>query len=153
MQRDIANKLSPKVGLAPVETQSANVNGLSFDKVANPGFESVMHVVNVGDAGDTWDGANYVDLVLQESDDDSVWNDVANDDMETYDPADKGTDGEGIFKRLDDSATDDEQAYHVGYKGNKRYSRVRLEFTGTHSTGSPFSAMAVAGHALARPVD
>ena len=39
------------------------------------------------------------------------------------------------------------EIYRVGYVGGKRYVRVVLAKTGTHSNGTPLGAMIVRGHA------
>ena len=35
----------------------------------------------------------------------------------------------------------------AGYIGGKRYSRVQIDLTGTHTNGIPAAALAVLGHA------
>lgn len=151
MKRDISNKLKALEAIAPVADQSADVNGATFDKTTDPGFESLMALVHLGASGDTLSGSVKIDLILEESDDDSVWSKVAADDIEVPDAAQKGTDGSGIFQTVDDPA-EDEAIYKVGYKGHKRYARVVLDFTGTHTNGIPVAAQYVANHALGEPV-
>ena len=152
MERDISNKLSPLNGFAPAAAKTADEDGAAVDRVAEPGFGAIMHVVNVGASGITLSGTDYIALELEESDDNIAWNNCANADMVTYDPADLGTEGDGEFARLDAPAKAD-SVYKVGYNGNKRYSRLVLNFEGTHGAGTFISGMAVRGKALGEAVD
>ena len=58
----------------------------------------------------------------------------------------------GTVAVIDDNAEDD-LVVVVGYKGNKRYIRPVLNFTGTHTNGIPCAVMAVRGRNRAQPVN
>lgn len=96
------------------------------------GYESALLIVELGLSGDTLSGGVNIQPAMQESDDGSAWNTVAAIDME------------GSFP-LVDSAPEDELVYVAGYKGSKRFIRALLTFTGTHTNGTPMSAVVVRG--------
>lgn len=103
------------------------------------GYEGCLVIVNVGASGDTLSGTVYWSLELEESDDDSTYTDVAAADM-----IGDNAGGSGQFALIDDPAEDD-TVYSVGYIGSKRYLRVILNATGTHTNGTPIGAVAVRG--------
>jgi hypothetical protein len=91
-----------------------------------------------------------VDLVLQESDTttDGDFTACAADDVVA--PAGVVV-ASGIFATIDADAEAD-LTYKVGYRGNKRYVRVRAVYTGDHSTGTPIAMVAVQTKAHRAPV-
>ena len=69
------------------------------------------------------------------------------------DPNTTGPGGTGIFRSLIAAkASADTTMTTVGYRGKKRYARVRAEFGGTHSSATPMMAVAIQGHPRVRPV-
>jgi hypothetical protein len=94
----------------------------------------LMAVVNMGLSADTLSGTNKIELSWQESDDNATFTAVADADMTG--PV-TGT-ATGTFAVVDDPA-EDETCYKSGYKGNKRYARVNINFSGTHTNGTPMS--------------
>jgi len=117
---------------------TASANGTGVD---TQGYDSLAFVVNVGESADTLSGSVYFDLLVQESDDDSTYTDVAEADL------DGGLVGgaAGAFA-LVDAAAEDDAAYTVGYIGGSRYARCRIEVTGTHNNGTPIGAVSVKGN-------
>ena len=104
------------------------------------GYEEAELVVAVGQSGDTLSGALKHDLVLQHGD-------LANgSDMaaveEKYVLGSWATGG--IFATVDDPA-EDGAVFSVGYIGNKRYIRLFVDITGTHTNGTPIGAVAILG--------
>lgn len=95
------------------------------------GYETAVAIVNVGISADTLSGSVYHTVKLQESADNSVWNDVAAADME------------GSNSVVIDDAAEDPVVIVWGYKGAKRYLRVFDDVTGTHTNGTPFGAVIV----------
>lgn len=126
------------------QTLTADANGSGIDR---QGFESVEHIVNLGASGDTLSGSVYVELVIQESDDNSAWSDVtaAADVLVGADGISAAPDANGVFATID-AAAEDERHFRIGYIGGKRYSRVQIDLTGTHTNGIPAAALAVLGH-------
>ncbi len=142
-KREIVSKLNVVQTLDP-QVYNSDQNSDSSDM---QGFDSLMIITNVGISADTLNGSNTIELELEESVDDSVWTDVADVDIIT---AVAGA-NDGTFALINDAA-EDEQAYKVGYIGNKRYVRAVVNFTGTHSTGTEVGIVAVRGNAHAMPV-
>jgi hypothetical protein len=146
--RDIVNKLSAVVELVAANyTADPDPDGVDMQEA-----QAVVHRVNVGVSGDTLSGSVKIDLVLQESDDDSTWTavtdvDNAIADIAQYPSAAAGAglpNGSGIFQTID-AAAEDETLYSIGYRGTKRYSRVLPDFTGTHTNGTPIGIVGERG--------
>lgn len=95
-------------------------------------------LVVVGTAGITLDSSNYINLELQDSDDDTTYAAVS--DAHTYKPA-AGAAASGNFGKLD-SMSKDNLVYKTAYKGGKRYLKVNVNFVGTHGVGTPLCVLA-----------
>ncbi len=94
------------------------------------GYSTAVAVFHCGISGDVLSGALTLQAILQESDDNITFTAVAAGDLE------------GSFTLIDDPAEDD-VVQVVGYKGAKRYLRLFVDFTGTHTVGTPISAVIV----------
>ena len=143
MARDLSNNINPAVSLAAaVRTAAANGTGVDLQ-----GYESATVLVDVGAEGDTLSGSVYFEVSLEESDDNSTFTDCAQVAI-----IDGTIASGGIFLKLDgtDNGNPDSTGgiFRVGYVGGKRYIRVVLAKTGTHSNGTPIGAMVVRGHAI-----
>ena len=137
--RDLHNNLSVvRVLDAVLTAPTVDVDGDT--DVDLQGYNGCEMVVVVGASGDTLSGSVYVSLELEESDDDSTYTDVADADMLG---ATGG--GSGQFALINDPAEDD-AVYTVGYIGDKRYLRLKVNVTGTHTNGIPLAACAIRGH-------
>lgn len=140
--KDLSNSISPAVSL-PAAVRSAAANGTGVDL---QGYESATVLVDVGAEGDTLSSSVHFEISLEESDDNSTFTDVAQAGI---------TDGTissgGIFLKLDGTTGGDPDTtggiFRVGYVGGKRYIRVVIAKTGTHSNGTPIGAMVIRGHA------
>lgn len=125
-------KLEIKMLLA-AQALSASADSASFDVQDNG---ALALVVNAGDFA--FDGSNYIDLVIEHSDDDSSFSPVGEGDLYVAEDA-----ANGLFKALDEAG--DAEAVHVAhYLGNKRYVRVASNVTGTVS--APISISAIGGY-------
>jgi hypothetical protein len=102
----------------------------------------------MGLSADTLSGSNYIYLELQHSDTDSAYAACA--DADIVNPITGAT--TGTFALINDPA-EDETVYFTAYKGNKRYLKVNVNFTGTHTTGIPIGITAIKGAAAAMPVN
>ena len=140
--KDLSNNISPAVSLAAA-VRSAAANGTGVDL---QGYESATVLVDVGAEGDTLSSSVHFEISLEESDDDSTYTDVAQASI-----IDGTIASGGIFLKLDGTTGGDPDStggiFRVGYVGNKRYIRVVIAKTGTHSTGTPIGAMVVRGSA------
>lgn len=135
--RDLANSVSVAQSLAPaVRTADANGDGVDLQ-----GFESATIVVDTGAEGVTLSSSVKIDFILEDSSDDSTYSAVTSNNLVT----DGAVDSSGIFLTLDANA-ETPQVASIGYVGGKRYVRVKADFTGSHSTGTPVSATVIKGH-------
>ena len=116
----------------------SDANGTTVDR---QGFESCMFIVNSGIEGDTLSGSVKFDFILEESDDDSTFSAVTSSTSVT----ETSVDSSGIFLTLDANG-ETPQTSQIGYIGGKRYVRVKIDATGTHSNGTPISVQAVLGN-------
>ena len=140
--KDLSNSICPAVSLAAaVRTAAANGTGVDLQ-----GYESATVLVDVGAEGDTLSSSVFFEVSLEESDDNSTFTDV-----EQAGIVDGTIASGGIFLKLDGTTGGDPDTtggiFRVGYVGGKRYIRVVLAKTGTHSNGTPLGAMVVKGHA------
>ena len=122
-------------------TISGNGDNTEGAAVARTNYNGILHTLSVGAAGDTWSGSLYTDVILQhgllaDSSDMAAVTDSA-DFIGTME-----TQTSGIVKVLD-AAADGSQVYKIAYRGVKPYSRLHLDRTGNHATGTPMSASAV----------
>lgn len=128
-------------------TPAVRTTAATGASVSRAGYESVTHFAHVGDDGVTFDGTNYLDLIMEDSPDDSTWSLVAAKDVlgepDTM-PA------SGVVKRLN-AAHATPTVYAFGYVGSKKFSRLRLDFVGAHGTGTATAANALLGGANTTP--
>lgn len=129
MTRDLYSTASVLQSIKPA-AYTATVNGTGVDLL---GYESAFVVIS---AGVRTDGTHT--FKLEESDDNSAWNDVAAADQLGASPA------------VIDAATD-EVDYDLGYVGSKRYLRV-TSTVASATTGAIYGASVVRGHAINTPV-
>ena len=97
---------------------------------------SITHKLQIGDSGDTLSGSVSWEVVLNESDDDSVFTAVAAEDV--------------IVRQLNteidvnsvviDAPAEDETSINFGYIGHKQYTRLEITAAGTHTNGTPMAA-------------
>ena len=135
------NEIAASLTLAPVN--SASTTDHNCTAVDGRGCESVVHVVAVGNSGDTLSGSVKIELELEESDDNSSWDDCEDADLRNPDTgasaAVTGT-NPGTFAVIDDG-TEDTTLFAVRYVGGRRYSRVVVNKTGTHTNGTPVAVL------------
>lgn len=134
--RDLHNRISVAKALeAIVVNNDTEGTGAVVDLVD---CEAAQLIVNVGASGDTLSGTVYHSLTLQHGD-------LANgSDMAAVAQADVvgGTVTSGVFAVIDDPA-EDSAVFSIGYVGSKRYIRLFVDTTGTHTNGTPMAAEVV----------
>ena len=143
--------LSNNIGLGnsiinAVKTAAENGSGIDLQ-----GFEEATDVVSVGAEGDTLSGSVYFEVSLEHSDDDSTYTDVVQADIVN------GTiDAGGIWLKLDGTTGGDPDTaggqWQLGYVGGKRYVRLVLAKTGTHTNGTSISGLIVKSRPRSAPV-
>ena len=123
----------------PVISKTADVNGTGVDL---KGFSSAAVIVNCGAAEDTFSSTVKTNLQIEHSDDDSTYTDCVQADIINGTIA-----AGGIWLKLDGTTDGDPGTagaqYQIGYVGGKRYLRLVLAKTGTHSNGTPISGVIV----------
>jgi len=123
--------------------KAADTNAAGVDTL---GGNSAMAMVNVGAPGVTFSSTVKVELILQDSADNTTFAAVTNNAHVTG-----GTvGGTGIWQVIDADG-DCNAVYGIGYVGPKRYFRVVLDFTGSHSTGTIFGVTGAKGNLLHAP--
>lgn len=135
------------VGLAVLlasATYAADSTPASIDLA---GYDGCTIVIEVGVGGITFSGSNKVEFALTESDDDSTYTNVAAADL-VHAPV---TVTSGIIYNLI-AAHAAATAVRIGYIGKKRYLKLLADFSGTHGTGTPMSAVAVLAGPRSKPV-
>ncbi len=131
--RDIKNNVDAPQSIAPA-ARTASVNGASADM---QNFDSAMGVWNIG----LYTDGDFL-AKLQESDDDSVFTDVAAADLD------------GAYTSVDDVSKDN-TTQRVGYKGNKRFFRMVITEAGASpapGTGLVSGGVINRSHAHGTPV-
>lgn len=104
--------------------KTASANGTAFDV---SGYRGVCFVVDAG----TWtDGTHTIEF--QDSDDNSTFAAISDSLLDGSEP-------------VIDGATDDDQQYYIGYKGNKKYVRVALTVASA-TTGAVIGAYVAYGY-------
>jgi hypothetical protein len=120
-----------------VKTAAANGTGVDLK-----GFEEATAIVDVGAEGDTLSSSVYFEVSLEHSDDDSTYTDCVQADVINGTIA-----AGGIWLKLDGTTGGDPDTaggdWQIGYVGGKRYLRLVLAKTGTHTNGTPISGVIV----------
>lgn len=144
MFRDPENNLPETLSVVP-SVHTADADGSSVDLKDYDG--GVVFYALLGDSGDTLSGSVYVELEVEESDDDSSFTDVADSDLTT---TVTGTNN-GTFGVINAPA-EDQAVFTTRYKGSKRYVRPVVNVTGTHTNGIPVGILALRLGAKNKPV-
>jgi hypothetical protein len=134
--KDLMNRIHPVMVLAPnaaITDNTAKVGAI----VDRKNFESLTYVLLTGTDADA-DAAFTV--LLEESDDSGMSGAVAVDDADLI-----GTEVLAAYNFADDG-----EPRKLGYKGNKRYTRLTV--TPANNTGNFFlAAVAIMGHPQLKP--
>ena len=110
------------------------------------GFHGVEHIVAIGASGDALGAEDYLELVLEASDNGGEW-EAVNEAAHVLGTVDEN----GVFAVID-SAAKAQAEYRIGYAGPLRYSRIRVMPQGAHENGTPVAALAFLGGADVKPV-
>ena len=140
--KDLITHMTAEAVIGPAAL-SADMTSASFDLL---GFNAAMLLIAVGVGGITFDATNKIDFVLTHSDDGTTFTDVIDKDVLGVSGVSDGI----IHSLLAAHATP--TVTRVGYRGSKRYLRVRADFSGTHGTGTPMTVLLNKAHAEQKPV-
>lgn len=124
--------------LLPAAAYSADNTPASVDLGT---VQSATVLIEVGVGGITFSGTNKVEFILSHSD-------VTGSGFEPVTQADVvgATVGTGGIVRELIAAHASPSVTKVGYVGRKRYLRLLADFSGTHGTATPMSAVVVTGN-------
>jgi hypothetical protein len=138
--KDFSSNLLVVQSLVPILAHTtADGTGLGVDLA---GFDGALMIAHVGQSGDTLAVGLKWTVQFQENSVDTAgtYSDIADADLEG------GTNGVVI-----DAAAEDEIVVARGYKGSKRWLRVLFTQTGTHTNGTPLSAVIIKGRPFHAP--
>ena len=144
--RDLINNISRDQVLDPVAV-TADTETTTTDM---QGFDSLIMSVLMGDSGDILSGSLFTELILQHGDLANGSDAVAVADTDVV-LGEGGGISSGVFALIDAPAEDSAE-FSIGYVGKKRYVRVAIDVTGTHTNGTPIGVVALKGHPSLAPV-
>jgi len=142
MKKDISKNTGIFVAIAPAVLDADNTPA-AID-IGNFGGAIIALMIGVG--GITFTTTNKVEFKLTHSDDNSTYVAVTANDVKGVTP-----ETGGIIKSLV-AAHAAASLTKIGYHGGKRYLKLLADFGGTHSAGTPMSALVVAGEPYIAPV-
>lgn len=131
--KDITHNLLAVKSIDPiVGNNTSEGTGVGVDLA---GFEGALLLAHIGASLDTLSGSVYMTVGFQESDVvGSGYADIAAADLLG-----------GLNNVVIDAAAEDEIVIQRGYVGAKQFVRVLITFTGTHTNGTPISAVVIKG--------
>jgi len=135
--RDIHNNIAVAEAIEPKVHTSDNTPAA----VDLQGYESAEIALHIGIGGITFSGTNKIEFKLTHSDDDATYEAVDIDDVEGLSSVGEG----GIVESLV-AAHAAASITTFGYIGGKRYLKLLADFSGTHGTGTPISAVVIKGN-------
>lgn len=143
MMRDLASRVVPVQIFGPATLDADNTPS-ALDLA---GANSAVILLSVGAGGITFTSTNKVEFKLTHSDDNSSYDDVVAADVQGV----TVTSG-GIVRSLTAAkAAADTAPTEIGYIGGRRYLKLLADFSGTHSSGTPMSAVLVKGNSIYKP--
>lgn len=147
---DLVSNLKAPLGLVlATRTSDASTTAAMGDTQT---WKSLTFGWYLGIGGITFSISNKIEVVIEESDDDSTWTKVAEDNLVIPYGLTYGAANSGIVKAYTAEKAAADTAYTlVGYRGKKRYARLTFDFTGTHGQGTPCAAIVIQGHPAIRP--
>lgn len=127
--KDLTNSINDTLNVVPAVV-TADALSTVLDLL---GFRNGAFLFCIGDSGDTLSGSVYMELELQESDDDSTYTAVA--DADVRNPV-AGATNTGTVAIIN-APTEDQVSVWAEYTGTKRYIKANINVTGTHTNGTP----------------
>lgn len=146
--RDLHSNIKVVSLIDPIVGNNDTEGGSSAAGLDTLGFGSAELIAQIGTSGDTLSGSVKIDIILEDSTDDSTYTAVTDSNLVLFgsNSNTSAPDSSGIIATVDGTA-DDNLHYRVGYLGTSRYVRLRLDFTGTHTNGTPIAVMGVLSNA------
>lgn len=144
--RDLSAHIASAVALAAASYAA----DAASDAIDLQLFDSAVINLAVGVGGITFDATNKIDFVLTHSDDGTAYTAVTASDLNGKDAQSVVT--SGIIKSLTAAHTTADVS-EIGYIGGKRYLKLSADFSGTHATGTPISAVVIKGDPRIAPAN
>lgn len=131
--KDLISNILPVHTIVPiVGNNTTEGTGVGID-LAN--YDGAALLACIGDSGDTLSGSVYMTVGFQESDVlGSGYADIAAADLLG-----------GVNNIVIDAPAEDQVIVARSYIGAKRYVRVLITFTGTHTNGTPIAGIVIKG--------
>lgn len=142
MRKDISTSVSPVQAIGPAVLAADNTPAA----IDMRNFGAAVICLSIGVGGITFDATNKVEFKLTHSDDDSTYEAVAQGDVKGVTVATGGIIKSLVAAHAAASLTE------IGYHGGKQYLKLLADFSGTHGTGTPISAVIVRGEPYVSPV-
>lgn len=147
--RDLRSNIAAVTAILPQPVTSAG-GAVASGNLDLKGFESAEFVVSVGTSGDTLSGTVKLSVKLEHAPDDNgspgAYAPVAAANVLGATP-----DANGVVLVVDDPA-EDAVTHRFGYVGSGRFLKLTVTPAGTHTNGTPVSAVLVKGDPLTAPV-
>ena len=105
------------------------------------GFEGLDLTAFIGLSADTLSGSVFIELKLEESDTLGSGYTAVTDQNHVLLPAGETIAALGLFATINDPA-EDNISKTIGYRGRKRFARINIDLTGTHTNGTPVAVSA-----------
>lgn len=107
-------------------------------------YGSITAAIYVGVGGITFDTTNRIDFEMTHSDDDSTYVAVTDDEVildhgQTVAALSAASPGSGVAGTVKSlvAAHASADISLIGYRGKKRYVKIKADFSGTHGSGTP----------------
>jgi hypothetical protein len=128
---DLVSEIRTTVGLFPaVSTTTPTV--VVLDRL---GSRATAFLVQVGVGGITFTGTNKLEIIVEDSDDNTNWAAVTTGNIRTSTGASQTVAAGGVLESYV-AAKAAASTAEYGYYGSKRYLRITPTFGGTHATGT-----------------
>lgn len=134
--KDLHNNIEVVQAIAPEALDDDNTPAA----INLAGYEAAALAIHVGVGGITFTTTNKIEFKLTHSDDDSTYTAVDVDDVDGLSSVGTG----GIVLSLT-AAHAAATVTQFGYVGNKQYLKLLADFSGTHGTATPLSAVVIKG--------
>ena len=112
------------------------------------GFRSCFFTVHMGNSGDVLAAGLFWEIIIEDSDDDT-----------TFAPVTVAADVQGNVEDLTlglahliNAPAEDSRIFEVQYTGTKKFVRLAINSTGTHTNGTPISVIGMAAGSSHIPV-
>lgn len=107
------------------------------------GREALLLAAQIGESGDTLSGSVKMEVKIEEGDASDLSDAAAVAAEDLIVPSGYATPASGVIATIDADG-EDGAVYRCAYVGKKRYVRMTIVFTGTHTNGTPISGVAIA---------